>query len=126
MGMDKSGTQVVGQNVFTKIVGWTARADRPATSIVNDGLVMNGTGNVSIDAHVERSGSTLNFTAHVCKNGVEVLTPVTIGSGVTVASITGTLAVATGDVITVEAQGASSVTGNRTVTTATYLTVTPV
>jgi hypothetical protein len=73
MGMDKSGVFNVSPANGTpvKVTGWTVRAGFPNTQIVNDELVMNGHGNVTITYRGDLAGNFGTRTFYAYKNGVQ-------------------------------------------------------
>ena len=71
MGMDKSGTFSSPANTTTKVTGWVERSGFPGTVIVSDALVVNGTGNITVQCQVTRSGSQSGDNVAIYKNGVQ-------------------------------------------------------
>jgi hypothetical protein len=89
MGMDKSSatTSLTG-GTTAKIQGWGARSGFPATSIVNDGLVSNGSANVSINWKVTLASAWGNATGLQIqlRKGSTTLATVTIPFNATTAT----------------------------------------
>ncbi|MGJ5667812.1 hypothetical protein QLG13_08075 [Rhodococcus aetherivorans] len=96
MRMNKSGTApTMPANATTKIPGWTADAGHPQTSIVNDSLVVNGPGNITVTMSITR-GTTfgaLNDNVKIYRNGAQVAVSPNFSTGGTqTATWSGTVA----------------------------------
>ncbi|WP_280350360.1 hypothetical protein [Nocardia abscessus] len=89
MGMDKSSaTTSLSGGTTAKIQGWSVRSGFPATSIVNDGLVSNGSANVSVQWKVTLASAWGNATGlqiQLRKNNTTIAT-VTIPFNATTAT----------------------------------------
>jgi hypothetical protein len=72
MGMDKSGSQSFPGSSTTKVTGWVERSGFPGTVISNNELVVSGPGNITVQASITLSGSSVSDTVHIYKNGVSV------------------------------------------------------
>lgn len=105
-GMNKSGSQSVGANTstYTQITGWVAdTTNYPGSTVSSNGLVIQSTGIAALSAAMvwDASGITGNATCKLYKNGSAILTGAatpTESSGT--ATVSGTVAVAAGDAIT--------------------------
>lgn len=74
MGMDKSGTMelpAADGNPY-KVTGWVVRAGYPDTSIVNDELVMQGTGTATVTYRGDLSSNFGTRTFYLFVNDVQV------------------------------------------------------
>lgn len=89
MGLDKSGTQAIGQSVWTKVTGFVARAGYPDTNLVNDSCHMTGgpvTGTVTFRGQLAAALNTRQFQAGI--NGTLIDTPVNEDTTATVPNVT--------------------------------------
>lgn len=116
MGMDKSGAQTIANtSVWEKLTGWVARSGFPLTVISGDGLQANGVGvwNLQVQStHDNTSGET---RVRVLRNGVVLTGGTFTASGTFHTTVGGTIssvAVAVGDVFTVEVYR-GSLSGNQ-------------
>lgn len=73
MGMDKSGSQSISANVWTKLTSWVVRSGFPATVITSNALVLDSssTGDIEFKGTFSNPGGTQQF--RVVKNGSIVL-----------------------------------------------------
>lgn len=99
LGMDKSGTQALNQNsTYVQITGWTPQSGTAAGDIVNNALVVNGSGAIKITAKATGSASfSQSITLQLRVNGNTVATSPT---GTTTASVSYNYTATQGDVIT--------------------------
>ena len=110
LGMDKSGSQTLGGlNTDNKVTGWTPQAGTSAGDIVNDTLIVNGSGNITVSASVGYSGFSSSVTARIYRNGVQVAS----GSAT---SVSWTGDVVQGDALELNIRKTTS--GSRTVSSA--------
>lgn len=92
MGMDNTTAAFLGQNTWAKVTGMTVRSGFGSTSIVNDGLVMDGAGakTVTFKGTFQASGiGNPRFQAYL--NGTAIGSAVAPG---TVGTVTGVTVVA--------------------------------
>jgi len=77
-GMSKSASQSLTAGSFTgadnKLTGFTAQSGTAAGSVVNNGLVVNGDGNITVDASAAYSTVSSSCRLDIWKNGVRVST----------------------------------------------------
>lgn len=120
--MTKSGDQNIDRYVWTPIGPWTAGS---GTTIVGNALRVAGSGNATIEVGSEWSVTADTKDWQVLRNGVVVWTK-GAASGSPFAN-TFALAVADGDLLTVEGYAAAGTTSRRTILggTTTYLRVIP-
>lgn len=121
MGMDKSGSQTISSNVWTKLTDFTVRAGFPDTIISNSTLVMSDSsvGNIHFRGTFTSAGNTQQF--RVVRNGTEVLGSVA-STGVTATISNQT--VSAGDTLELQAFTDTGFTFRRTISggnTATFL-----
>ncbi|WP_148222533.1 hypothetical protein [Rhodococcus opacus] len=127
MGMDKSGDFYFENFPWTKVPGWTVRSGYPNTVITSDGIVVSGSGAVTIRFRVIRVSSTglSDIPTRIMVNGV-VLGAVEYFDNDTTEKTRNTT-LNNGDVITMEVEDTgSSIDTYNTLTTGTYLIVEPV
>jgi len=96
--MTKSGSQTLGgSNSQNKIVGWVPGTNTVAGDIVNEELVINGTGTITVNISLTFNSSMTNSYVAIVKNNVQMAagSPATI----TTATLTWTGAVTQGDSI---------------------------
>lgn len=115
-GMDKSGTQTLDRNVDTKVTGWTPRSGYAGTTIATDGIVVTGSGTVTVHAQVQWGGgnSVAASQLRILRNGVEAAVFTSSGSHNSLAG-SASLALTQGDVLTFHALRDHSITNYRTV-----------
>lgn len=74
MGMNKNGSDDIEKQTSRKVTGWIERPGYPGSQIVNDELVANGDGNITIYASLTRSGkNSTNDRSYIYINGVQVV-----------------------------------------------------
>lgn len=120
MGMDKLATQTLSANAWFQITGWTVRADYPNTVIGSNGLVVEGSHDMTVNYRVQFSGAGLASQtkgARVKVNGAVIHTVSAGGDGTANSFRAGSFAASLqdNDVITLEAWHGSSVGTNRVV-----------
>lgn len=120
MGMDKLATQTLSANAWFQITGWTVRADYPNTVIDSNGLVVEGSHDMTVNYRVQFSGAGLASQtkgARVKVNGAVIHTVSAGGDGTANSFRAGsfTASLQDNDVITLEAWHGSSVGTNRNV-----------
>lgn len=117
MGMDKSGTQAISSNVWTKLVTFTVRTGYPLTNISGDSLVLDGgTGDVRFRGDFTSVGNTQQF--RVTKNGSTVVGSVA-NTGVTTTVSAQTFV--NGDTLSLEAFTDTGFSARRTVASGGFL-----
>lgn len=122
--MNKSGTQSISASTMTKVTGWTADAGYPSTAITSDGLVVTGSGTMVIHAQVVFAGAGTTANTKGCQIKVNSTVVATFTGTTSTATWGGTqsIALANGDVITMEATHSSATASNRVVqASGTYL-----
>lgn len=114
MGMDKAGSQsIASPSAWLDVTGWVVRSGYPDSVIVDNGLVMNGSGTVTASYTVTSSAAP-NITYRIIKNGAMV------GSTSTAASFTTPqFTVVAGDVLKLQC---NSFFGGTAITAASLLT----
>lgn len=105
MGMDKSGSQTLPLNTWTKLTSWTVRSGYGSTVITNNTLVMNVNGIGNIRYRGTFNGALGTQQVRVVKNGSTVLGTANGSTTTTISAQT----VANGD--TLELQGFASTSG---------------
>jgi len=120
-GMSKSGNQTLANwGAWVKITGWTPDV---GSTVVDDSLLLPEEGPCIVSAVVAWASNPANRQCRVTRNGVaaEVAT-----SPVGTSSVSFSLTVAAGDVLTLEAMSSSTLSTNRRVAAAgTFLRVVP-
>lgn len=114
-GMNKSGTQDILE-ARTKITGWVVRPGFPGTQIVNDELVISGTGAGVVYALIEYVSGGTTQERFLMHNGVQVAS----ASGQS-ALITLPMSLADGDRLWLEGHVSSDFSDRDRVATSSYL-----
>lgn len=99
MGIDKSGTQQLANNAWTKITGWTPRDGYPDTQLSSDSLVASKAGSYVVKARIT-FGASGQCALRLKRNGTVVSTVGPSSSASQNISYAVTLAV--GDVLSIE------------------------
>lgn len=114
--MDKNGNQVLASSSTTpqQITSWTAdTATYPSSAVVSDGLVVNGSGKILVEASAGFVASTSTTRGlYIYSNGSSVAS--SVGSGALSLSVAHILNDVTGNALTVYAYANTSTTNNRT------------
>ncbi len=106
MGMDKSGAQNVNNSgTWEKLTGWVARSGFPLTVISGDGMQANASGVWDLQVQSTHDSTSSDTRVRVLRNGVALASGTFSTSGSFHTTVGGTIpgvAVAAGDVFTVE------------------------
>lgn len=97
--MDKSGSYPAPANSLTKVTGWAPGTGATSVDIVNNELVVNGDGNITVSVQLTRSSTdSTNSNIRLYRNGVQVQASATFGFANT-QSLSWTGNVAAGDTL---------------------------